>query len=201
MKLNLKTREKVLLVGAAAVVLFFLVDFLLLRPMGKEIQAKQARLKELEEKMTATVNTIPELKNLRTRVEEKKRFLESAKDKVVGQDQIRVFLDQLASESSRLKLEILALSIGQENELPDGKSGKTAPPAEKKEEGVKTSKFKKVMANLNLTGSYESVREYLHQVERLPLFMELDQIQLQGNKEGLPRVQLNLRPGFLMKGE
>jgi Tfp pilus assembly protein PilO len=199
--LNLKTREKIMLAAAAAVVLYFLVDFLLVRPMGKEMRAGQAKLKEVEEKMAAAVNLLPELKSIRSRLEEKKRFLESAKNKVVGQDQIKAFLDQLAAETGRLKLEIQILTIGQESELADGKSGKAGPPAEKKEEGGKAQKFKKVVANLNLTGAYESVREYLFRVERLPLFMELDQVQIQGNKDGLPKVQLTIRPGFLMKAE
>ncbi|MBI5586390.1 MAG: hypothetical protein HY892_21470 [Deltaproteobacteria bacterium] len=201
MKINLKTREKVMLAAAAAIVLYFLADFLLLRPMGQEVLARQARLKELEEKMASTVNTIPELNRLRNRVEEKSRFLTSAKDKAVGQEQIRVFLDQLASESSRLKLEILALSFGKKNELTEGKSGKAGTSPGKKDEGDLSPKYKKVQAQVNLTGSYESVREYLYRVERLPLFMEVDEVQIQGNKEGLPKVQLTFRPGFLMKSD
>jgi Tfp pilus assembly protein PilO len=61
--------------------------------------------------------------------------------------------------------------------------------------------FKKVTANINLTGPYEGVREYLAKVEQLPLFMELDHIQIQGDKDGLPRVQLTFRPGFLMRAD
>jgi Tfp pilus assembly protein PilO len=201
MNLNLKTREKIMLAAVVAIVFYFLTDFLLLRPLGKEIQARQARLKEIEEKMASTVNTLPELNSLKSRVEEKRRFLNAAKDKVVGQEQVRVFLDQLASESSRLKLEILALSFGQENEMSGGKSGKAGTAPEKNDDSGKPLKFKKVSANVNLTGAYENVREYLYQVERLPLFMELDQIQIQGNKDGLPKVQLTFRPGFFMKND
>jgi Tfp pilus assembly protein PilO len=197
----LKTREKIMLALAAAVVLYFAVDFLVLGPMQKGIKAKQAQLKELQEKMTAATGTIPELHVLRTRVEEKKRFLDSAKGKVVGKDQLRLFLDQLAAESARLKLEINSLTIGREGEL--GKSEKSAAPqaASGKGAGPEGSKFKKVMTDLNLSGSYEGVMVYLAEVEKLPLFMEMDQVQIQGNKEGVPKVQLSIRPGFLMKAE
>jgi hypothetical protein len=57
------------------------------------------------------------------------------------------------------------------------------------------------MTELNLSGSYEGVMIYLAEVEKLPLFMEMDQVQIQGNKEGVPKVQLSIRPGFLMKAE
>jgi hypothetical protein len=197
----LKTREKIMVTLAAAVVLYFAVDFLLLVPMQKGIKSKQAQLKVLQEKMTAATGVIPELAVLRTRVEEKRRFLDSAKGKVVGKDQIRLFLDQLAAESARLKLEINSLTIGREGEM--GKSEKPAAPqsAGNKAAGLEGSKFKKVMTDLNLSGSYEGVMSYLAGVEKLPLFMEMDQVQIQGNRDGLPKVQLSIRPGFLMKAE
>ena len=197
----LKTREKIMVALAAAVVLYFAVNFLVLGPLQKGVKAKQAQLKELQEKMTAATGTIPELSVLRTRVDEKKRFLDSAKEKVVGKEQLRVFLDQLAAESARLKLEINSLTIGREGEL--GKSEKPAAPqtAGSKGVGPEGSKFKRVMADLNLSGSYEGVMVYLAEVEKLPLFMEIDQVQIQGNKEGMPKVQLSIRPGFLMKAE
>jgi Tfp pilus assembly protein PilO len=197
----LKTREKIMVALAAAVVLYFAVDFLALGPMQKGIKAKQAQLKELQEKMTAATGTIPELSVVRSRVEEKKRFLDAAKEKVVGKEQLRVFLDQLAGESARLKLEINSLTIGREGEV--GKAEKSSAPqaAGSKESGLEGSKFKKVVTDLNLSGPYEGVMIYLAEVEKLPLFMELDQVQIQGNKEGAPKVQLSIRPGFLMKAE
>jgi hypothetical protein len=197
----IKTREKIMVVLAAAVVLYFAVDFLALGPLQKGIKAKQSQLRELQEKMTAATNTLPEIGVLRTRVEGKKRFLDSAKERVVGKDQLRLFLDQLAGESARLKLEINSLTIGREGEV--GKSEKSAAPqaAGGKDAGPGGSKFKKVMTDLNLSGPYEGVMIYLAEVEKLPLFMEMDQVQIQGNKEGAPKVQLSIRPGFLMKAE
>ncbi len=138
---------------------------------------------------------------LRTRVEGKKRFLDSAKEKVVGKDQLRVFLDQLASESARLKLEINSLTIGREGELAKSEKSSAPRAAGSKESGLEGSKFKKVVTDLNLSGPFEGVMIYLAEVEKLPLFMELDQVQIQGNKEGAPKVQLSIRPGFLMKAE
>ena len=197
----LKPREKIMVALAAAVVLYFAVDFLVLGPMQKGVKAKQAQLKELQEKMTAATGTIPELSVLSARVERKKRFLDSAKEKVVGKDQLRVFLDQLAAESARLKLEINSLTIGRGGELAKSEKSSAPQAAGSKEAGPEGSKFKKVMTDLNLSGPYEGVMVYLAEVEKLPLFMELDQVQIQGNKEGAPTVQLSIRPGFLMKGE
>jgi hypothetical protein len=197
----LKTREKVMVALAAAVVLYFAVDFLVLGPTQKGIKAKQAQLKEVQEKMTKATMTLPEIGVLRTRVEEKKRFLDSAKGNVVGKEQLRVFLDQLAVESARLKLEINSLTIGREGEVGKSEKPSTPPAAGSKDGGPGGSKFKKVMTDLNLSGPYEGVMIYLAEVEKLPLFMEMDQVQIQGNKEGLPKVQLSIRPGFLMKAE
>ena len=197
----LKTREKIMVVLAAAVVLYFAVDFLVLGPQQKGIKAKQAQLKELQEKMTTATGKLPELGLLRTRVEKKKRFLDSAKEKIVGKDQLRVFLDQLATESARLKLEINSLTIGREGELAKSEKSSAPRAAGSKESGLEGSKFKKVVTDLNLSGPFEGVMIYLAEVEKLPLFMELDQVQIQGNKEGAPKVQLSIRPGFLMKAE
>ncbi len=197
----LKTREKIMMALAAAVVLYFAVDFLVLGPMQKGIKAKQDQLKGLQEKMTAVTATLPELSGLRTRLEKKKRFLDSAKEKVTGKDQLRVFLDQLAAESARLKLEINSLTIGRETDVAKSEKSSTPPEAGSKGSGLGGSKFRKVMTELNLSGSYEGVMIYLAEVEKLPLFMEMDQVQIVGNKDGLPKVQLSIHPGFLMKAE
>jgi len=197
----IKTREKIMVALAAAVVLYFAVDFLVLGPMQKGIKAKQSQLKELQEKMSATTGTLPEIGVLRTRVEEKKRFLDSAKGKVAGKDQLRVFLDQLAGESARLKLEINSLTIGREGEMAKSEKSSAPPTAGSTGSGLEGSKFKKVVTDLNLSGPYEGVMIYLAEVEKLPLFMEMDQVQIQGNKDGAPKVQLSIRPGFLMKAE
>ena len=197
----LKTREKIMVALAAAVVLYFAVDFLVLVPQQKGIKAKQTQLRELSEKMTAITGTLPELGVLKNRVEEKKRFLDSAKQKVVGKEQLRVFLDLLAAESARLKLEINSLTIGREGEVGKSEKASVPPAAGSKGPGPEGSKFKKVVTELNLSGPYEGVMIYLAEVEKLPLFMEMDQVQIQGNKEGLPKVQLSIRPGFLMKAE
>ncbi len=119
----------------------------------------------------------------------------------MGKDQLRVFLDQLAAESARLKLEINSLTIGREGELAKSEKPSAPQPAISKESGLEGAKFKKVVTELNLSGSYEGVMIYLAEVEKLPLFMEMDQVQIQGNKEGAPKVQLSIRPGFLMKAE
>ena len=197
----LKTREKIMMALAAAVVLYFAVDFLVLGPMQKGIKTKQDQLKGLQEKMTAVVATLPELSGLRSRLEGKKRFLDSAKEKVVGKDQLRVFLDQLAAESARLKLEINSLTIGRETDVVKSEKSSPPPDAGSKGSGLEGSKFRKVMTELNLSGSYEGVMIYLAEVEKLPLFMEMDQVQIVGNKDGLPKVQLSIHPGFLMKAE
>ena len=197
----LKTREKIMVALAAAVVLYFAMDFFALTPLQKEIKEKQTQLKELAEKMTSLTGTLPELRVLRSRVDEKTGFLSGAKEKVVGKGQLRVFLNQLAVESARLKLEINSLTIGKEGEL--GKSEKPTAPQTPvgKTAGSEGAKFKKVMTDLNLSGTYEGVLIYLAEVEKLPLFMEMDSVQIQGSKDGGPKVQLSIRPGFLMKAE
>jgi hypothetical protein len=197
----LKTREKIMVVLAAVVVLYFAVDFLALTPLQKEIKGKQVQLKELQEKMTSITGTLPELNVLRARVEEKTRFLAGAKEKVVGKDQLRVFLNQLAVESVRLKLEINSLTIGKEGDLAKSEKPPASQAAGTKEAVPEGSKFKKVMTELNVSGPYEGVLIYLAEVEKLPLFMEVDSVQIQGNKDGAPKVQLSIRPGFLMKAE
>jgi hypothetical protein len=195
----LKTREKIMVALAAVVVLYFTVDFLALTPLQKEIKGKQAQLKELQEKMTSITETLPELTGLRARVEEKTQFLSGAKEKVVGKEQLRLFLDQLAVASVRLKLEINSLTIGKEGDLAKSEKPSAPQAAGTKEVGPEGSKFKKVMAELNVSGPYEGVLIYLAEVEKLPLFMEMDSVQIQGNKDGAPKVQLSIRPGFLMK--
>jgi hypothetical protein len=195
----LKTREMIMVALAAVVVLYFAVDFLALTPLQKEIKGKQAQLKELQEKMTSITEILPELNGLRVRVEEKTQFLSGAKEKVVGRDQLRVFLDQLAVESVRLKLEINSLTIGKEGDLAKSERPSPSQSAGTKDAGPEGAKFKKVMAELNVSGPYEGVLIYLAEVEKLPLFMEMDSVQIQGNKDGAPKVQLLIRPGFLMK--
>ncbi|MCU0579866.1 MAG: type II secretion system protein M [Desulfobacterota bacterium] len=201
MNLQIKKREKIMLAAAVVVVLYFAADFLFIRPLDKQIKERREHLKQVEEKMAAAVNTIPELNSLRLRVKEKIDFLSGAKDKITGREQIRIFLNQLAQESNRLKLEIKAMSFSPEGETAGGKAGKPAAPEEKKEGADPGVRFKKVTASVNLTGPYEGVREYLAKMEQLPLFMELDHIQIQGDKDGLPRVQLTFRPGFLMRAD
>ncbi len=91
-----------MLAAAVVVVLYFAADFLFIRPLDKQIKERREHLKQVEEKMAAAVNTIPELNSLRLRVKEKIDFLSGAKDKITGREQIRIFLNQLAQESRKL---------------------------------------------------------------------------------------------------
>ena len=151
-------------------------------------------MNELEEKLANLATTVHSTQQLKGRLQEKERFWDSAKGRILGQDQIRYFLNQLAQESKRLKFEIVALRISREHPVEGPK--KEGQGENKAGEG---QKFTKVVADVSLTGSYGAFRAYLNKLEDLPLFMEMGPITIVGLKEGGPMLQMNFRPAFLVR--
>ena len=192
----IQKREKIMIVIAAAVVLYFAVDFLLLSPMQKEIKRSRNGLNELEEKLSSMATSLVSGKQIKEDIAEKERFLQAAKGRMAGQEQVRYFLNQLALESRRLKFEILFLRIGPGIPIMDHKKGK-GEAAEEKKEGSRT--FSKVSIDVALLGTYTAMKDYLQRLEALPLFMEMEQVNVAVQKEGSPLVQMNIRPGFLVR--
>jgi len=185
-----------MIVIAAAVVLYFAVDFLLLSPMHKEIKRSRNVLNELEEKLSSMATSLHSSRQIKEDIVEKERFLQAAKGRMAGQEQVRYFLNQLALESRRLKIEILFLRIGPGIPIMDHKKGK-GEAAEEKKEGSPT--FTKVSIDVALLGTYSAMKDYLRGLEALPLFMEMEQVNIAVQKEGSPLVQMNIRPGFLVR--
>ena len=192
----IQKREKIMIVIAAAVVLYFAVDFLLLSPMQKEIKRSRNGLNELEEKLSSMATSLHSSRQIKEDIVEKERFLQAAKGRMAGQEQVRYFLNQLALESRRLKFEILFLRIGPGIPIMDHKKGK-GEAAEEKKEGSPT--FTKVSIDVALLGTYSAMKDYLRGLEALPLFMEMEQVNIAVQKEGSPLVQMNIRPGFLVR--
>jgi Tfp pilus assembly protein PilO len=190
----LKKREKIMVGVAVLVVLYFAVDFLLISPMQKEIKKSRHELNELEEKLSNLATTAHSTQQLKGRVQEKERFLDSAKGRIVGQDQIRFFLNQLAQESKRLNFEIVALRISREHPVEGPKKEE---PGQNKNGEPQT--FTKIVADVTLNGSYGAFRTYLNKLEDLPLFMEMGPVTIVGPKEGGPMLQMNFRPSFLVR--
>lgn len=178
-------RERLLIVGAAMAVVYLLWDFILLQPMGKEMQIITARERVARQAIQTTeaevtvLDTIAkkdpnialrsEISELRSKLASLDEQLDTMAVGLVPAQQLPKILHEVLSRTGKLKIEKLATLPPQEValtaaapvELPAGKEAAGA--GEPAQNDVKIYKHATV---LNVTGDFAGVVQYLRELER-----------------------------------
>lgn len=182
---SFEMRERLLIVGAVVALVYLLWDFLLLQPMGKEMQIIVARERVARQAIQTTEAEITVLQNIATKdpnialrgeIEELRSKIASLDEQLdtlavglVPAQQLPKVMHNVLSKSGKLTIERLATLPPQEMALSAGVKAETpaaeapADPVEPVQQDVKIYKHSVV---LNLTGDFAAVVQYLRELER-----------------------------------
>lgn len=182
---SFEMRERLLIVGAVVALVYLLWDFLLLQPMGKEMQIIVARERVARQAIQTTEAEITVLQNIATKdpnialhgeIEELRSKIASLDEQLdtlavglVPAQQLPKVMHNVLSKSGKLTIERLATLPPQEMALSAGVKTETpaaeaqTDPVEPVQQDVKIYKHSVV---LNLTGDFAAVVQYLRELER-----------------------------------
>jgi Tfp pilus assembly protein PilO len=184
----LKTREKILVGVAilAGVVMGF--DTFYAQPKNKELAALRAQVLESNEKLAAVTNSMVGLQTVKKRVEEKKKEKDFVSGRISDDRQLPLLLDQMGKESQRKQIDLIQLNI---NYAP------SEGPAEEKGKPLSGS-FKKVALEVGLLAGYGTIGPYLDGIQSLPIFLEVEKVDIRRKEEISPKLQITIQQSLYM---
>lgn len=183
---SFEMRERLLIVGAAVAVIYLLWDFVLLQPMGKEMQIIEARERVARQAIQTTEAEVTvlqsiakkdpnlglrqEIEELRNKLTHLDTQLETLAVGLVPAEQLPKVMHGVLSKSGKLKVERLTTLPPQEVALSTASrtAEPTGPGAETHTETA-TQKDVKIYRHsvvLDLSGDFSGVVNYLRELER-----------------------------------
>lgn len=179
----LKTREKIFIGVAILVGVVMGFDQFITHPAKKKAAALQKEVQEYNEKLASVSLSLTGLNPIKKRVEAKRKQKESLTGRVSDGRQVGLLLDQMGKESQMKKIDLVRLTINESS--PGG-------PAEGKEKS-KTGSIKKIILNVGLLADYGSIGPYLESIQSLPIFMEIERVDIQRKEETFPKLEVALQ--------
>ncbi len=179
----LKKREKFLVGAVLLIGLVMGFDQFLIYPKKKTAALLQAQLQETDEKIAAVTTGLANLQVLRKRVEEKKRLKDLFSRKISDRRQIDLLLEQLARESREKRMDLMQLTLKKVS----------APRSTEGQEKEKGGEFVKVEIDALMTASYGQIAAILEGLQSLPIFQEVERIEIQRKEEIYPRLEIQLK--------
>lgn len=184
----LKTREKIFMGVAILVGVVMGFDQFVTQPKKKEAAALQKQVQEYNEKLASVTLSLTGLNTIKKRVEDKRKQKESLTGRVSDARQVSLLLDQMGKESQMKKIDLVQLTI---NEPTPGGS------AEEKEKS-KTGSIKKVVLNVGLLADYGTIGSYLESIQSLPIFMEIERVEVLRKEEIFPKLEVVLQQNLFI---
>jgi hypothetical protein len=175
----LKTREKIMIGAAILIGVVMGFDQFLTQPKKKEALALQKQVQESNEKLAAVTGSLVGFNQIKKRVEEKRKEREVLSGKIPDDRQLEIVLDQLGKESQTKKIDLIQLNINDQ-------------PAEDKG-GPKSGSYKKVFLDVELTASFETIGPSLENIISLPIFSEIEKIDVRRKEEIFPKLQVTIQ--------
>lgn len=184
----LKTREKIILGVAILAGIVMAFDTFMARPKNKELEALRTQVQETNEKLTEITTAMAGLQAIKKRVEEKRKEMEFVSGRISDARQLSLLLDQIGKETQRKQIDLVQLNI---NYAPSGG------PAEERGKPPSGS-FKKVALDVGLTAGYGTIGPYLEGIQSLPIFMEVEKVDITRKADIFPKLQINLQQTLYM---
>jgi hypothetical protein len=178
----LKTREKIMIGAALLIGLIMCFDQFVTRPKKKEAVALQKQVLELNEKLASVTGSLVGLNQIKRKVEEKRKEKEALSGRVSGDRQVEIILDQLGKESQTNRINLIQLSIAEKKSVRPG--GEKEPPP---------GTFKKVNLEVELASDFAGIGPCLEDLSSLPIFAEMERIDIRRNEESFPKLQVTLQ--------
>jgi Tfp pilus assembly protein PilO len=179
----IRTREKYFMAAAVLIGIVMGFDQFVTTPKKKEAAALQRQVQEANEKIGSVSASLSGLIPARKRVEEKKREVGLFSGRIPDQRQLDILLDQLSKEGQAKSIELLHLNIKEE---PGSKAAdnQNRPPG-----GV----FNRITLDMGMTAAYGRIGDCLDRIQALPIFLELEQVDISRKEEFYPRLEILLK--------
>jgi hypothetical protein len=184
----LKTREKILLGLALLVGVAMSFDTFITRPKDKELAALRSQVQESNEKLTIITNSMAGLQAIKKRVEEKRKEKEFVSGRISDARQLGLLLDLMGKESQKKQIELMQLTINY---------GQSGSPAEERGKPQSAS-FIKVVLDVGLNAGYGAIGSYLDGIQSLPIFLEIEKVDISRKEAIFPKLQINIQQSLYM---
>ena len=152
-------------------------------PQKKEVATLQKQVQELNDEIASVTVSITGLNQIKKRVEEKRKEKESLTGRISDDRQMGLLLDQLGKESQQKQMDLIQLNVNDET---------AAGPVEEKNM-PKAGSFKKVILEVGLQAGYGTIGPYLESVQALPIFMQIEKIDIRRKEESFPKLQVTVQ--------
>ncbi len=167
--MNLKSREKILIILAAIVVAVWVFDHFYLAPQSRKIRALKADLKAADLKSQESLLVMKGVETLEAEVLRQEEALKKLSERTLRGEEFRTFLKHLAKESdSPPQIKVISLTPQEE----------TLPPPQGKKEGP-VSQYRRINVQMVLHSTYAKLEAYLKGLEGLPFLINVDNIQVE----------------------
>ena len=152
-------------------------------PQKKEVATLQKQVQELNDEIASVTVSITGLNQIKKRVEEKRKEKAALTGRISDDRQLGLLLDQLGKESQQKQMDLIQLNVNDET---------AAGPAEEKNM-PKAGSFKKVILEVGLQAGYGTIGPYLESVQALPIFMQIEKIDIRRKEESFPKLQVTVQ--------
>jgi len=179
--MKLKSREKILIFFVIIAIAIWAFDRFYYTPQKKKITELKEEIKATDLKLQETLIFTQGVETTEAEVSRLEKELQEVTEKTLKGEEFREFLKNLGSESDRLQMKIVSLTIQEE---------KLSPP--EGEQATSASKFKRVMVKMLLNSTYNSLGAYVKRLGELPFLVSVDNLQIERNEEVLPLLKVNM---------
>ncbi len=166
--MNLKSREKILIILAAIAVAVWVFDHFYLAPQSRKIRALKADLKAADLKSQESLLVTKGVETLEAEVLRQEEALKKLSERTLRGEEFRTFLKHLAKESDSPQMKVISLTPQEE----------TLPPPQAKKEGP-VSQYRRINVQMVLHSTYAKLEAYLKGLEGLPFLINVDNIQVE----------------------
>jgi hypothetical protein len=179
----LKTRERIFIGIAILAGIIMGFDTFFTRPKSKELTALRAQVQDFNEKLSAITTSMAGLQAIKKRVEEKRKEKEFISGRISDARQLSLLLDQMGKESQRKQIDLIQLTINYPLAgSPADEKGKTP-----------MGSFQKVVLEAGLMAGYGAIGPYLDGIQSLPIFLEVEKVDIIRKEGTFPKLQINIQ--------
>jgi Tfp pilus assembly protein PilO len=186
--MQLKSREKILLVFVIIAIAIWAFDRFYYTPQSRKILTFKEEIKVADQKMSQFLLLTKGVETAEAEVTRLERELKGLSDRTLKGEEFRAFLRHLARESDPIQMKVISLTPQEEKlSLPAG--------IDSSREGEKKSvvfQYRKVTVQMVLHSNFAKLGNYVKEIEKLPFLVNVDSLQIERNEEILPLLKATM---------
>ena len=176
----LSKREKIIAGIVAIVLVGFLVNRFVLEPQGKKMSELRKELASLNEQADSIGPKLVEFNQLNSQLVRKKQQLAGLEQALPQKAETAEVIHKVSTQARASGLQIQQIRPQKSTML--------------RTRGGKLGEFRQIFLNLNISGQYEQLGDFLAGLERQPFYLKVAELRVtkRGKREQLLEIQLKL---------